>query len=147
MSYCYEYPRPAVTADIIILKKVDTKQFVLLIERKNAPFEGMWALPGGFLDMNETLEETAVRELWEETGMAGIRLEQFHTFSTINRDPRHRTITTIFIGYAVENTTVPFAGDDAAKAEWFSLEKLPPLAFDHGMVMEMVKEKYGIISF
>ncbi len=146
MSYCYEYPRPAVTADIIILKKADNKQFVLLIERKQPPFEGMWALPGGFLDMNETLEEAALRELHEETGITGIELNQFHTFSTVNRDPRHRTITTVFIGYTDENAASPIAADDAAKAEWFSLDKLPPLAFDHGMVMEMVKEKYGIKS-
>ena len=146
MSYCYDYPRPAVTADIIILKRVDDKQFVLLIERKHPPFEGMWALPGGFLDMNETLEEAALRELLEETGISGVELKQFHTFSKVNRDPRHRTITTVFIGYADKKTAMPEAGDDAAKAEWFALDKLPPLAFDHGMVMEMIKEKPEITS-
>jgi 8-oxo-dGTP diphosphatase len=143
MKYCYEYPRPAVTADIIILKLFNNQQFVLLIERKHPPFEGMWALPGGFLEMNETLEEAALRELQEETGISGIDLEQFHTFSKVNRDPRHRTITTVFIGFAGANSPLPRAGDDAARAEWFSLEKLPPLAFDHGMVMEMVKKKFG----
>jgi len=142
MKYCYKYPRPAVTADIIILKLINNQQFVLLIERKNPPFEGMWALPGGFLNMDETLEETAQRELQEETGITGVKLEQFHTFSKVNRDPRHRTITTVFIGFADAKTPVPEAGDDAARAEWFSLEKLPPLAFDHVMVMEMVKLKF-----
>lgn len=146
MTYCYDYPRPAVTADIIILKKVDDKQSVLLIERKHPPFEGMWALPGGFLDMNETLEETAVRELREETGITGIHLEQFHTFSKVNRDPRHRTITTVFIGIAGDETVPPEDGDDAAKAEWFSLDNLPPLAFDHGMVMGMLKIKPDLTS-
>ncbi len=147
MSYCYDYPRPALTADIVILKKFNNKQFVLLIERKHPPFEGMWALPGGFLNIDETLEEAALRELHEETGITGIELNQFHTFSTVNRDPRHRTITTVFIGYTNEKTAAPEACDDAAKAEWFSLDKLPPLAFDHGMVMDMIKEKPGITSF
>ena len=147
MSYSYDYPRPAVTADIIILKESNNQTFVLLIERKHPPFEGMWALPGGFLEMDETLEETALRELHEETGIKGIELKQFHTFSKVNRDPRHRTITTVFIGYADKKTATPEAGDDAAKAEWFALDKLPTLAFDHGMVMEMVKEKPDITSF
>ena len=147
MSYCYNYPRPAVTADIIIIKKIDDQQFVLLIERKNPPFEGMWALPGGFLDMNETLEEAALRELQEETGITGIELKQFHTFSTVNRDPRHRTITTVFIGFTDTEAAKPEAGDDAAKAEWFALDKLPLLAFDHEEVMEMAKAKALITSF
>ncbi len=147
MSYCYNYPRPAVTADIIIIKKIDYQQFVLLIERKHPPFEGTWALPGGFLDMNETLEEAALRELQEETGIIGVELKQFQTFSKVDRDPRHRTITTVFIGYANEKTAIPKAGDDAAKAEWFDLDSLPPMAFDHGVIMEMVKKKPGITSF
>jgi 8-oxo-dGTP diphosphatase len=138
MKYCYDYPRPAVTADIIILKLLNNQQSVLLIERKHPPFEGMWALPGGFFEMGETLEETALRELQEETGIIGVKLAQFHTFSKVNRDPRHRTITTVFIGQADENTITPEAGDDAAKVRWFPLENLPPLAFDHGEVMEMV---------
>jgi 8-oxo-dGTP diphosphatase len=147
MSYSYDYPRPAVTADIIILKTNEDQRFVLLIERKHPPFEGMWALPGGFLEMNETLEEAALRELEEETGITGIELRQFHTFSKVNRDPRHRTITTVFIGYADKITVKPEAGDDAAKADWFAINNLPPLAFDHGMVMEMVKKMSDITSF
>jgi 8-oxo-dGTP diphosphatase len=139
MKHCYDYPRPAVTADIIILKKNNNQTFVLLIERKHQPFEGMWALPGGFLDMDETLEEAAIRELHEETGISGVELNQFHTFSKVNRDPRHRTITTVFIGFADVKTAAPKAGDDAAKAQWFDLNKLPLLAFDHGEVLEMVK--------
>jgi len=144
MKHCYDYPRPAITADIIILKKNNNQTFVLLIERKHQPFEGMWALPGGFLDMDETLEEAAIRELHEETGISGVELNQFHTFSKVNRDPRHRTITTVFIGFADVKTAAPKAGDDAAKAQWFDLNKLPLLAFDHGMVMYMIKDKPGI---
>jgi 8-oxo-dGTP diphosphatase len=145
MTYTYNYPRPAVTADIIILKKSNNQQFVLLIERKHPPFEGMWALPGGFLEMDETLEEAALRELREETGVTGIELKQFHTFSKVNRDPRHRTITTVFIGFTDDNILIK-AGDDAAKAQWFSTDNLPPLAFDHGEVMKMVKKNAGTTS-
>jgi 8-oxo-dGTP diphosphatase len=142
MTYTYIYPRPAVTADIIILKTINNDLSVLLIERKHPPFDGMWALPGGFMDMDETLEDTALRELHEETGITGIQLEQFHTFSKVNRDPRHRTITTVFIGYSGDNTTAPIAGDDAANVQWFATNNLPPLAFDHEEVMEMVMKKF-----
>jgi 8-oxo-dGTP diphosphatase len=141
MKYCYDYPRPAVTADIVILRKNKGQQFVLLIERKHPPFEGMWALPGGFMDMDETLEAAAMRELKEETRITGVELTQFYTFSKVDRDPRHRTITTVFIGYTDKNTADPEAGDDAAKVKWFSTAELPPLAFDHKEVMEMVKMK------
>lgn len=145
MTYTYNYPRPAVTADIIIIKKSNDQQFVLLIERKHPPFEGMWALPGGFLEMDETLDEAALRELQEETGIEGVELKQFHTFSKVNRDPRHRTITTVFIGYTDDKISA-VAGDDAANAEWFPLKSLPALAFDHGEVMEMVMTKSNTTS-
>jgi len=145
MKHCYDYPRPAVTADIIILKKSIDQQFILLIERKHPPFEGMWALPGGFMEMDETLEAAALRELREETGITGVELKQFHTFSKVDRDPRHRTITTVFIGFT-DDTISPVAGDDAANLQWFSTDKLPPLAFDHGEVMDMVKKNTGITS-
>lgn len=141
MSFCYEYPRPAVTADIVIIKVLNKRKHLLLIERKFPPFEGMWALPGGFLNMDETLEQAALRELQEETGITGVAIEQFHTFSKVNRDPRHRTITTVFIGFAEESTSAPKAGDDAANVQWFPMDKLPLLAFDHGEVMEMLKMK------
>jgi 8-oxo-dGTP diphosphatase len=141
MTYTYNYPRPAVTADVCILRKIKGRHFVLLIERKHPPFEGLWALPGGFLEMDETLEEAALRELQEETGITGVELTQFHTFSKVDRDPRHRTITTVFIGYTDKNTAEPEAGDDAAKVQWFDINHLPALAFDHQEVMEMVKMK------
>jgi 8-oxo-dGTP diphosphatase len=145
MTYTYNYPRPAVTADIIILKGNNAQQFVLLIERKHAPFEGMWALPGGFLEMDETLEEAAFRELQEETGITGVDLKQFHTFSKVNRDPRHRTITTVFIGFTDDNIS-PVAGDDAANVKWFPLNELPPLAFAHREVILLVEQKPGTTS-
>jgi len=141
MTYSYKYPRPAVTADIVIINTSQEKQFVLLIERKHPPFERMWALPGGFLEMDETLEAAALRELQEETGISGVELTQLHTFSKVDRDPRHRTITTVFIGFTDINTADPEAGDDAAKVQWFDINHLPVLAFDHKEVMEMVKMK------
>jgi len=141
MTYSYKYPRPAVTADIVIINTIQEKQFVLLIERKHSPFERMWALPGGFLEMDETLEAAALRELQEETGISGVELTQLHTFSKVDRDPRHRTITTVFIGFTDINTADPEAGDDAAKVQWFDINHLPALAFDHKEVMEMVKMK------
>jgi 8-oxo-dGTP diphosphatase len=137
MQYTYPYPRAAITADIIVLKQLENHLYVLLIERKHPPFEGMWALPGGFMDMDETLEETALRELKEETGITGIALKQFHTFSTLGRDPRHRTVTTVFSGYINNNTPKAKAGDDASKVEWFEINKLPLLAFDHEEMMGM----------
>jgi 8-oxo-dGTP diphosphatase len=143
MEFTYNYPRPAVTADIIILKTVNQQTSVLLIERKNPPFEGKWALPGGFMEMDETLENTALRELFEETGIKGVELQQFHTFSKVDRDPRHRTITTVFWGNANEKTPEPQAGDDAANVQWFPVQGLPPLAFDHEEVMRLLLTSLG----
>jgi 8-oxo-dGTP diphosphatase len=143
MEFTYNYPRPAVTADIIILKSVNQQTSVLLIERKNPPFEGKWALPGGFMEMDETLENTALRELFEETGIKGVELQQFHTFSKVDRDPRHRTITTVFWGNANEKTPEPQAGDDAANVQWFPVQGLPPLAFDHEVVMRLLLTSLG----
>lgn len=109
---------------------------MLLIERGNEPYKGCWALPGGFLDMDETLEECAIRELEEETGLK-VSIEsirQVGTYSRVNRDPRGRTISTAFI--AVVDSPLPVKGqDDAARAEWFAIDSLPPLAFDHADII------------
>jgi 8-oxo-dGTP diphosphatase len=137
--YTYQYPRPTVTVDIIVLRKNMTE--ILLIKRLNPPFEGNWALPGGFLDMNETLEEAAVRELKEETGLSGISLQQLHAFSALDRDPRHRTISVVFYGILAGNHADAVAGSDAKEAKWFNLNHLPPLAFDHDYILEIAFEK------
>jgi 8-oxo-dGTP diphosphatase len=118
---------------------------LLLINRGSEPYKGMWALPGGFVDMDEELEDAAVRELAEETGIRNVRLEQMHTFGRCGRDPRGRQISIVFVG-VVPGRTVrpprPKAGDDAAKARWFDLERLPPnLAFDHSEVVDMAVGK------
>ncbi len=141
LKYCYEYPRLAMTVDAIIVAKRDNADWVLLIERKFEPFVGWWALPGGFVGMGETLSEACQRELEEETGLKEIALTQFFTFDAIERDPRHRTVSTVFYGSVTETIPV-LGGDDAAKAEWFPICSLPEMAFDHGeIIQKFVNEK------
>jgi len=130
--YTYQYPRPAVTVDAILISKKNT---VLLIERDREPYKGSWALPGGFIEMDEPLETACHRELEEETGLKVGLLIQFKAFGGVNRDPRHRTISVVFYSFQDEEA-IPKAGDDAAKAQWFPLSQLPKLAFDHRLVLE-----------
>ncbi len=139
-KYVYEWPRPMVTVDAVIFRLVGGKIKVLLIQRGNEPYKGKWALPGGFVDMDEELEDAVARELAEETGLGGVALEQMHTFGRCGRDPRGRQISVAFFGIANADTKKIKGGDDAAKAEWFDIVNLPEeLAFDHDEVI-----KYGI---
>jgi 8-oxo-dGTP diphosphatase len=133
-KYCYEYPRPSVTADVVIFGYDQTEIKVLLIERGIEPFKGKHALPGGFVHEDETTEECAKRELFEETGLENIFTEQLYTFSDIYRDPRGKVITVAYFALINMNETSIKAGDDAQNAEWFSLNKIPALAFDHDMI-------------
>lgn len=136
-KYIYDWPRPMVTVDAMVFTYSNDRVKVLLINRKYEPFKGKWALPGGFVDMDEELEDAVVRELAEETGLTGVQLDQMHTFGTVGRDPRGRLITIVFMGIANEQQTKIKAGDDAAEAKWFDIEKLPKnIAFDHD---EMIK--------
>lgn len=139
MPYSYTYPRMQVTVDAAIVRTIDDSDEILLIERKHPPFEGCWALPGGFVDLDETLADAAKRELYEETGVVVDSLTQLRTFDAVNRDPRDRTISTIFIGFATEETRIK-AGDDASSVDWFTFDALPPLAFDHASILNYVKE-------
>ncbi len=141
MPFTYDYPRPMVTVDAAVFRKNEGKTEILLIRRGHYPFEGMWALPGGFLDMDETLEEAILRELEEETGLKGVSLQQLHTFSEINRDPRGRTISVTFYGVAIDIGTKVKGGDDAEEARWFSVDDLPELAFDHIESITMALKK------
>lgn len=140
--YTYKHPRPAVTVDIAIFRPFNHGFQILLIQRDRDPFQGMNALPGGFLDQNESLEEAAARELSEETGLIGVGLSQIHTFSALDRDPRGHTVSTCFGGLLDPDTGKQIrAGDDARTADWFALEELPPLAFDHELIIKTAVSK------
>lgn len=135
MAYYYEYARPAVTVDCVIVNRFYDPPKLLLVQRGQAPFKGYWALPGGFMNINETLATAAARELEEETSLNGINLKQAGVFDALERDPRHRTISVIFFGEVNGNKINPKAQDDAANVEWFNLNELPDLAFDHNDVI------------
>ena len=148
MSYHYQYPRPAVTTDIVVLAGNEEMQKILLIQRARDPYKDMWALPGGFVDENEDLVDAACRELKEETGLVAGELKQIGAFGKPFRDPRGHTISIGFLALLEEIKPVT-AGDDAAKARWFLLNELPPLAFDHGDIIKealAVKHK-SLLSF
>ncbi len=137
MSYVYEYPRAALTADAVVIGVAGVELSVLLIQRLREPFAGCWALPGGFFDMeDESVEHAAVRELQEETGLRGVSLEQLHTFSRKGRDPRGRTVSVACYGVVEQAAAQPVAADDATAVRWHLLSTLPPLAFDHAEVIQ-----------
>ncbi len=129
MEYTYKYPRPAVTADCVVITK-EPQPKVLLIQRGAAPFKDTWAFPGGFMNMDETTEQCAIRELEEETGLKVATIHQIGAYSKVDRDPRGRTITVAYLGIFDAPKEVK-GMDDAANAKWFSISDLPHLAFDH----------------
>ncbi len=133
MNYTYKYPRPAVTADCVVMT-LETRVRVLLIERGNEPYKGHWAIPGGFLNMDETTEQCAIRELEEETGLRIDKVHQIGAYSKVDRDPRGRTISVAYLAI-IEEPLEARGQDDAAKAKWFYIDDLPPLAFDHDEIM------------
>lgn len=138
-KYCYEYPRPALTSDIAVLRLEGLPE-ILLVERKDPPFERMWALPGGFMEIEENLEEAARRELLEETGIKAGELIRFETYDRPDRDPRGRTITQVFIMIWKADMGTAVAGSDASTVKWFDLTQLPALAFDHAEILNDVIE-------
>lgn len=133
--YTYEYPRAALTTDAIVFFKEGAEKFVLLIERGREPFKNKWALPGGFIEMEETLEDACKRELEEETGLKVDKMTQFKTYDAVNRDPRHRTISTIYF-VELDNKQQVTGNDDATRADWFPVSNLPELAFDHEQILK-----------
>lgn len=141
MMYQYKYPHPAMTADCVVFGFDGKQLHVLLIERGLEPYMGSWALPGGFMKIDETVEQCALRELKEETGVEDIYLEQFHVFSAVGRDPRERVVTVAFLALVRKSDFRLIAGDDAAGASWFELGKLPPLAFDHHDIIDMARKR------
>ena len=134
--FTYEYPRPMVTVDVVVLTSQTDQLHVLLIQRAQEPFQGAWALPGGFVDMDESLEEAAGRELAEETGVEGIDLEQLQTYGDPNRDPRGRVISVAYCTLLPsKNIQHIQGGSDASQARWFPVDELPNLAFDHSKIL------------
>lgn len=151
MSFTYEYPRPAVTVDVCIFSMLAGDLAVLLIQRKNAPFKGAWALPGGFVDENEPLDRAASRELREETGISNVAFEQLGAFGDPGRDPRGHTVSVAFFTFVVATTLPIAAGDDAAEVAWHPLhdlpiakaatKKMPKLAFDHALIIDRARKR------
>ena len=166
MPFTYPYPRPAVTADVVVFTKDADDLAVLLIKRKDEPFKGRWALPGGYVNENEPLRRAASRELHEETSISGLRLEQLGAFGDPGRDPRGHTITIAYVTFLVAQATIQ-AGDDAEAVQWhpfrtLALDEVPPshsvppppkklkrmrpsgpirLAFDHAKILTMAYQR------
>jgi len=141
MPHTYEYPRGALTVDCVVFGLDEQELKVMLIQRGLAPFEGKWALPGGFVRVDETLEEAARRELAEETGLSDIFLEQLYTFGAVDRDPRERVVSIAY--YALVNLSdhKVHAATDARDAAWFGVHDMPSLAFDHAGILQMALDR------
>ncbi len=153
MAYTYEYPRPAVTVDTVVFGATGGALQVLLIQRAGEPFVGSWAIPGGFVDPDEDLDDAARRELAEETGVAISFLEQLYTFGTPGRDPRGHVITVAYVALVRPEQVHVRAASDARAAGWFQIDALPPLAFDHDRILDVAlrrvraKVQYQPIGF
>ncbi len=153
MAYTYEYPHPAVTVDVVIFTVRNDQLKVLLIKRALAPFNGQWALPGGFVEMEESLIDAAKRELREETGVSAAYLEQLYTFGEPKRDPRERVISVAYYALMPSDALEIKAASDAEGVGWFGIDDLPELAFDHPEIMDMALERlaakleYSTIAF
>jgi len=141
VGHTYQYARPALTVDVVVFALDEHDLQAMLIQRDLAPFAGNWALPGGFVRVEETLDDAAARELREETGLHDIYLEQLYTFGAVERDPRERVVTAAYYalvnlaGHAVQAST------DACRAAWFSVNDLPALAFDHRQILDVALQR------
>jgi 8-oxo-dGTP diphosphatase len=140
VPYTYDYPRPALTVDVAVFTIRNAELCLLLIRRAKAPFKGTWALPGGFVDLNEPLEKAAIRELGEETGLPPMPTEQLGAFGDPGRDPRGHTVSVAYLAFLAAARPVA-AGDDAAATQWHTVRSLPKLAFDHALVIEVALER------
>jgi 8-oxo-dGTP diphosphatase len=149
----YAYARPALTVDVVVFALDDDALRILLIERALEPFAGKWALPGGFVRIDETLVEAAQRELREETGLQDIFLEQLYTFGDLQRDPRERVVSVAYYALVHLSGNRPTPATDARSAAWFPLSELPELAFDHPRIVQLAlarlqaKVRYQPIGF
>ncbi len=153
MAYTYPFPHPAVTVDACLFTILDEELKILLIRRAVDPYKGDWALPGGFIRMDENLDTAVQRELEEETGASGFYFEQLETFSQIDRDPRERVISVAYFALAPAAHVVLKADTDAAEAAWHPVDELPPLAFDHSTIVNRAvqrvraKAEYSTVVF
>jgi 8-oxo-dGTP diphosphatase len=141
MPYNYEYPRPALTVDCVVFGLDEEDLKVLLIQRNIPPFEGKWALPGGFVRVDETLEGAARRELKEETGIENVYQEQLYTIGELDRDPRERVVTVAYYALVKLSDHQVAAATDARNAAWFAVDDVPPLAFDHQKILRLAHER------
>lgn len=141
MTYTYEHPHPAVTTDVAVFTVRDGRLMVLLIRRAAPPHEGEWALPGGFLKIDEPLEACARRELMEETGLHTPHLQQFHAFGAPDRDPRERVVSVAYLAVLPRGVAEPKEGGDAREVGWHEVAALPALAFDHGTIIDMAMRR------
>ncbi|WP_275096013.1 NUDIX hydrolase [Sedimenticola hydrogenitrophicus] len=153
MPFQYQYPHPAVTTDVAVFALRDQQLQLLLIRRAQEPYKGRWALPGGFLEIDEDLDSCAKRELEEETGVADLYMEQLYTFGRPDRDPRERVISVTYYALVSADKLSLSPGSDAAEAAWFPLRRLPELAFDHAEIIHLARERlaakthYSTIAF
>ncbi len=147
MGFTYNFPRPAVTTDMLVFREGKECVEILLIKRKKDPYKNFWALPGGFLEIDETPEDGARRELEEETGLSIDVLKEIGTFGDIDRDPRGRTITIAFYTFIRNEEQVATAKSDAAELKWFSIKEIPEMAFDHREILKegLLKLKSHVI--
>lgn len=147
-KYEYDYERPALATDCVIFGFDGGELKLLLIERLNEPFKNKWALPGGFVFMDETTEASAKRILLEKAGLKNVFIEQLYTFSEVDRDPRERIVSVSYFALVNKHQYELIAGRDTVKAEWFELSKLPKLAFDHGKIVKMAIQRLkGKVSY
>ena len=153
MPHTYQHPRAALTVDGVVFGFDDGELKVLLIQRALEPFKGKWALPGGFVHVDETLDDAVRRELAEETGLENVFLEQLYTFGTVKRDPRERVVSVAYYALVKLSDHHAKAATDAANAQWFPVSQLPKLAFDHADIVAMAltrlqgKVRYQPIGF
>lgn len=153
MPHTYQYPRPALTVDCVVFGHDESELKVLLIERALDPFKGRWALPGGFVRVNESVDEAAQRELFEEAGLKNVFLEQLYTFGSVDRDPRERVVSVAYYALVKLAGHATKAATDAVNAEWFPISTVPKLAFDHAEILSTAhirlkgKVRYQPIGF
>ena len=140
MSYTYNYPHFALTVDAVIFSKSDAGLNVLLIRRAHEPFKDRWAFPGGYVNIDEVIDNAVYRELLEETNLSNVSLKRFDIFDAIDRDPRERTVSVIYYGFINGSKESIKAGDDAKDAKWFPVNNLPELAFDHSIILKKIVE-------